>query len=129
MPITHRLGRDCELYVEGVLIDSAQDVVVRETVSEIDATAFRSSVQSAIATHRTYEIEVTVADIEVASVIAEYRTRRNGPFIVPGLVIVSLRSGLFDIDKTFTMGPIDADEPLDGLVLPRFAFRQWEDSR
>lgn len=107
------------------MIDSAQDVQVRETVSEIDATAFRSPVQSSIATHRTYEIQATIADVVVAAAVANMRTQRQGIFAVPAIVVLTLTSGLFAINTTFTIGDIEADEPLDGVVLPRFTFRQW----
>jgi hypothetical protein len=108
-----------------MLISSAQDVSVREMVGEIDATAFQSPVQSSIAIHRTYEIQVTIADIEIASIVSSYRTQKSGIFTVPGIVNISLSSGLFDINTTFTIGDIEADEPLDGVVLPRLTFRQW----
>jgi len=119
------LGRDCDLFIEGGLIDSAQDVLVRETVNQVDATAFASPVQSAIATHRFFEIQVTIVDIAVAIKIAKLRTQLQGIFQVPGIINLQLSSGLFAINTTFTIGDIDADELLDGVVMPRFTFRQW----
>lgn len=123
--LTYALGRDCTLSIDGVLISSAQDVQVREFVSEVDATAFQSATQSAIQTHRTWEVQATIADIEVAKTVSDSRLRREGIFLVPNLVTLTLQSGLFSIDTTFTIGDIQADEPLDGLVLPRFTFRQF----
>lgn len=125
MAISYVLGRNCELRIEYQLIDSAQDVLVRELTSEIDATAFGNSVQSSLATHRFYEIQATIADVAVARSIAAMRVSANGPFIVPNILRVSLAGGLFNIDTTFTISEIEGDEPMDGPVLPRFTFRQF----
>ena len=126
MPISYALGKDCELRIEFDLISSAQDVLVREATNEVDATKFGSAVQCSIATHRSYEIQATIADIAVARRIAANRVQTNGPFAVPNVLRISLAGGLFNIDTTFTVSGIEGDEPLDGPVLPRFTFKQFE---
>jgi hypothetical protein len=120
------LGKDCELRIEYQLIESVQDVLVRETTAEVDATKFGSAVQCSIATHRSYEIQATIADVAVAKSIAAARVQTNGPFTVPNIIRISLAGGLFNIDTTFTVSDIEGDEPLDGPVLPRFTFKQFE---
>ena len=126
MPISYVLGKDCELRIDNQLISSAQDVLVRETASVVDATKFGSAVQCSIATHRSYEIQATIADVAVARGIESARVQTNGPFVVPNIIRISLAGGLFNIDKTFTVSDIEGDEPLDGPVLPRFTFKQFE---
>ena len=126
MPISYVLGKDCELRIEYQLISSAQDVLVRETTSEVDATKFGSAVQCSIATHRSYEIQATIADVAVARSLAATRVQANGPFTVPNVLRISLAGGLFNIDTNFTVSDIEGDEPLDGPVLPRFTFKQFE---
>lgn len=126
MPISYALGKDCELRIEYQLISSAQDVLVRELTSEVDATKFGSAVQCSVATHRSYEIQATIADIAVARAIAAARVQSIGPFTVPNVLRISLAGGLFNIDTTFTVSDIEGDELLDGPVLPRFTFKQFE---
>jgi len=127
VPISsYALGKNCRLFIEFQLISSAQDVIVRETTNEVEATKFGSAVQCSIATHRSYEIQATIADISVARSIADNRVQANGPFAVPNVLRISLAGGLFLIDTTFTVSDIEGDEPLDGLVLPRFTFKQFE---
>jgi hypothetical protein len=126
VPISYVLGKDCELRIDYQLISSAQDVLVRETTSEVDATKFNSAVQCSIATHRSYEIQATIADLFVARSIAANRVQAVGPFVVPNVLRISLANGLFSIDTTFTVSDVEGDEPLDGPVLPRFTFKQFE---
>jgi hypothetical protein len=124
--MSYVLGKDCELRIEYQLISTAQDVLVREITNEVDATKFGSSVQCSVATHRSYEIQATIADIVVARSIAALRVQSVGPFTVPNVIRISLAGGLFNIDTTFTVSDIEGDELLDGPVLPRFTFKQFE---
>jgi len=126
VPISYALGKNCELRIEYQLISSAQDVLVRETTNEVEATKFGSAVQCSIATHRSYEIQATIADIQVARDVAARRVQSVGPFTVPNVLRISLAGGLFNIDANFTVSDIEGDEPLDGPVLPRFTFKQFE---
>ena len=124
--MSYVLGKDCELRIEYQLISTAQDVLVREITNEVDATKFGSAVQCSVATHRSYEIQATIADIVVARYIAALRVQSVGPFTVPNVIRISLAGGLFNIDTTFTVSDIEGDELLDGPVLPRFTFKQFE---
>ena len=62
----------------------------------------------------------------MARSLAATRVQANGPFTVPNVLRISLAGGLFNIDTNFTVSDIEGDEPLDGPVLPRFTFKQFE---
>jgi hypothetical protein len=34
--------------------------------------------------------------------------------------------GLLQVEKYFTIHEVDADEPIDGAVIPRFQLREWD---
>ena len=129
MPIDYKLGRECFLYIDFRLVPTAQDVSVREFVDEVDTTAFRSSVQSSVAIHRTLEVTVVIPDIAVARAIVAQRTVQRGMFRIANRYRLRLLGGLFDIDDRFTLSDVQGDEPIDGIILPRLTFRQWEYAR
>jgi hypothetical protein len=130
--ITYALGKDCALAVEGYRIDSATDVSVRELVSEIDATEYNSPGPSTMVVGRTVEIFFSVASIKDARwlyglrngvvVVGEAKTRP-----IPLILDVTLSGGLieFVLPEEFTLHGVEADEPLDGAVFPRFELRQF----
>jgi hypothetical protein len=129
VPFTYQLGRFCQLSIDGVYAAGVQDVLVHETTTEIDATAFRSSVASSIVTHRTIELEIVFADMTYARLLSENAWRRQGRFMVATVFRVRTANGLKNIDSYFTVSDIQADEPLDGAVLPRVRLREYEAPR
>lgn len=122
---TYALGRECKLTIEETEVTGAADVSIREYVTEVDATGFNHQIVSTVVTQRTYEISFTVPDLYQARQIAGLRTRLFNGFKVPYIVDVRCQGGLLNIVGKFTIHEIDADEPLDGAVVPRFTLKQW----
>jgi len=123
---TYALGRECILAIEGVEVTGAADMSLRETVTEVDATGFNHQVVSTIVTQRTYEISVSIPDMTQASRLYGLRWRLFDGFKVPNILELSLEGGLVEFsNEKFTIHDVDADEPLDGVVVPRFTFKQW----
>ena len=122
------LGRECILAIEGNEIRGASDVMVRENVTEVDATGFNASVASSVVTQWTWEISVTIPDLSYARWLHANRFVSVNGFLLPRIFEVSLSGGLvaFDNEK-FTINGVDADEPLDGIVVPRFTLKEWNE--
>jgi hypothetical protein len=127
--ITYVLGKDCVLTIDGAEIKGVSDVSVRETTTEIDASAFNGFGTSTVVIGRTYEILFSVPDIDAARFLLSQRWKRgdvgNSTFYLPQIIDVELMGGLFDIMRPFTIHGIDGDEPLNDAVIPRFELREW----
>jgi hypothetical protein len=122
----YQLGRQCSLTIEGKAIFGASDVLVSETVTEVDATGFNHQVVSTVVTQRTYEITVSIPDITDAFELYEYRWANADGFLVPAILNVSLFGGVVGFfDEKFTIHNVDDEQPLDGVVVPRFTLKQW----
>ena len=122
----YSLGRECILTIDGEEIDGAADIAIRETATEVDATGFNHQVVSTIVTQRTYEISVSVPEMRQAARIYGLRWRLFNGFKVPNVLEVSLEGGIVEVTNgKFTIHDVDADEPLDGAVVPRFTLKQW----
>lgn len=122
------LGRECILTIDGNEIQGASDVMVRESVTEVDATSFNHRSISTIVTQRTLELSVSIPDVSYARWLYERRWTLFDGFYVPSIFEVSLEGGVVQFTaKTFTIHDIDADEPLDGMVVPRMTFKEWRD--
>lgn len=119
------LGRECSLSIGGERLWGVSDVSVRETCTQVDATGYGHNAMSSAVVTRTYEIVVSVPDMETARSIYSKRWMTSNGFLLPRVVDVELASGLMAIDDYFTIHEVDADEPLDGVVVPRFSLRQW----
>lgn len=125
---TYVLGRECVLEIEGQEVDGASDVSVRESVSEIEATSFNAQTQATIVTQRSYELAFSCPDMTQARRIFSLREGARGDFYVPRVVMVTLRGGLIEFNqRVFTIHGVEADEPIDGIVVPRFTLREWYD--
>jgi len=123
---TYALGRECILTIDGDEVDGASDIAIREFVTEVDATGFNHQVVSTIVTQRTYEISVSVPEMRQAARLYRLRWRLFNGFKVPNVLEVSLEGGLVEItNEKFTIHDVDADEPLDGAIVPRFTLKQW----
>jgi len=122
----YALGRECVLEIEGLERDGVSDVLVREFTTEVDATGFNHGLVSTVVTQRSYEIQVTVPDKTTARSLYGLRYRLRNGFNVPNVIEVSLSGGLIEFkNKRFTIHDVDADEPLDSVVSPRFTLKQW----
>lgn len=121
----YALGRECVMTVNGVVVSGASDVLVRETVTEIDATGFNHDSVSTLAVLRTIEIEASVPDIAAARRLYGLRSQDKGGFKVPQVVYVELSGGVVEEKRHFIISEVAADEPLEGAVIPRFIFKSW----
>lgn len=119
------LGKDCVLEIDGAEIDGVSDVSVRETITEIDATGFNQSTTSSIVVTRSHEIQLSIPDMKTARELYAKRWKEKKGFMVPCVVEAKLTGGLMKLDGNFTIHEIDADEALDGAVIPRIALRSW----
>lgn len=120
------LGRECVLSIEGVKIHGASDVTVRESVTEVDATGFNHRSVSTLVTHRTIELSVSIPDVSYAKELYKERQKLFLGLWMPRIFSVSLQGGVIEFDELlFTIHDVDADEPLNGAVIPRFTFKQW----
>lgn len=121
------LGRECSLSIGGEKLYGVSDVSVRETCTQVDATGYGHYAMSSAVVARTCEILVSVPDMETARSIYKKRWVVNPEDGVrlPQIVDVELEGGLIEIDDYFTIHEVDADEPIDGAVVPRFSLRQW----
>lgn len=126
----YAIGRECVLTIDGKEVKGAADVMVRENVTETDATGFNAYVTSSAVTQWTWEISVTIPDLSYARWLHANRFVRAQGFLLPRIFEVSLSGGLVEFDeRQFTINGVDADEPLDGAVVPRFTLKEWnEDS-
>lgn len=114
----YRLGRDCTIAVDGVLLAGVADVGVRRVVSEVDATGYLHNVKSAIVTHRTYELDLEV--LRPADV-ARLRDAENRGRVVT----VTTTNGLREFTANFTVHESSADEPINDGIRARFTLKQW----
>jgi hypothetical protein len=119
------LGKNCVLEIDGQEIDGVSDVSVRETIVEVDATVFNQSTTSSVVVMRSHEIQILVPDMTLARALYQKRWSKVGDYMLPGVVEAKLTGGLMEIEGRFTIHDIDADESLDGAVIPRFALRSW----
>lgn len=120
------LGRECILTIEGNEIEGASDVMVRESVTEVDATGFNHRSVSTIVTQRTLELSVSIPDVSYARWLYGKRWELFNGFYLPNIFEVSLEGGaVYFSGKKFTLHDIDSDEPLDGIVVPRLTFKEW----
>lgn len=123
--ITYALGRDCILRVDGRQLDGVADVVVRESCTTVDATPYGYSGTASAVVMRSYELGFTVPDLAVARWLFAQRYTSVGGFLLPQVLSVELEGGLLELDAKFTLHEVDADEPIDGAVIPRFQLREW----
>lgn len=121
--ITYALGKDCILTIEGTRLDAVSDVTVRETPMEIEAAGYGNRTSSTLVIGRDVEIQVSVPDITVARWLRSFASGLGG---VTNIIEVSVEGGLREFsDQPFTIHDVEADEMLDGAVIPKFVLRSW----
>lgn len=122
----YHLGRECKLFIEGEEITGAADVSIRELVTEVDATSFNAPITATAVVMRTYEISFSCPEMTQAKNIRDLRERKDGHFYLPQIVDVTLEGGHSELTtRNFTIHEIESDEPLDGVVVPRFLLKEW----
>jgi hypothetical protein len=124
--ITYALGKDCILRVEGRQLDGVADVVVRESCTTVDATNYGYAAAATAVVIRSYDLGFTVPDLATARWLFEQRYYPVNGFLLPQILNVELEGGLLQMEKYFTIHEVDADEPIDGAVIPRFQLREWD---
>lgn len=118
----YRLGRDCVLQVEGVVLQGVRGVTPKRSVRTIDATGFGDTCESVIVTHRTWELEIEVVRADDAAILR--RAEESD-----GLVTVVTSNGIRPVSADFTVLETTASEPLDDAVVATFTLRQWAHGR
>jgi hypothetical protein len=117
-----RLGRECVVMVDGVVLSGVRTVTPKRSVRTIEATGYGHTSESTIVTHRTWELEIEVvkpADVE------RLRRAENSD----GLVTVQTSNGLRNVNADFMVCECTASEPLDEAVLAVFTLKQWAHGR
>lgn len=117
-----RLGRECVLTIDGVVLSGVRSVTPKRTVRTVDATGHNHTSESTIVTHRTWELEVEVvkrADVDRLRAVED----------TDGIVTVVTSNGLRDVSADFTVCECSAAEPLDEAVLAVFTLKQWKHGR
>ena len=121
----YRLGRSCELEIDGEPYDGVSDVTLRESTEMVDASGMGHVVQSEVAVIRTFEVSATFREMKQARDLWGRRVTTAGGFILPTVFKLRLSGGLVELYESFTLGEMEAEESIDGLVAPRFVFKQW----
>ncbi|NBW12516.1 MAG: hypothetical protein EBR82_31240 [Caulobacteraceae bacterium] len=117
-----RLGRDCVLEVDGLVLSGVRNVTPKRTAKKIEATGWGDQSESVIVTHRTWELEIEVVRADDADVLRSAEDR-------DGLVTVRTFNGLREISGDFTVLETTAPEGLDDAVVATFSLRQWAHGR
>jgi len=117
-----RLGRECVLTIDGVVLSGVRSVTPKRTVKTIEATGYGHTSESTIVTHRTWELEIEVVK---RSDVDRLRAVEDSD----GIVTVATSNGLRDVSGDFTVCECTAAEPVDEAVLAVFALKQWAHGR
>ncbi len=123
--ITYALGRNCILRVDDRELTGVADVVLRQSCTTVDATGYGTNAPAAAVVLRSYDLGFTVPDLDTARWLFERRFHSVNGFLLPQVLRVEFEGGLFDFWTYFTIHEVDADEPIDGAVIPRFQLREW----
>lgn len=134
----YALGRECKLTIEDREIKGASDVSVRVSASTVDGTGYNDATLKMIPVQWSMEISFSCPDIDDAKYVRALRfVREKNGFIAPRIVSVGLEGGVWDYvleyDGTkalvevsnFIIHDIEADEPINGAVIPRFFLRPY----
>jgi len=117
-----RLGRECVLTINGVVVPGVKSVTPKRNVRTVEATGLNHSIESTIVTHRTWELEIEV--VRPADV-ARLRAVEDAN----GLVTVQTFNGLREVSGDFTVCECTAPELLDEGVVAVFTLKQWGHGR
>lgn len=123
--VNYRLGRDCVLAINGLVVFSVRNSAVRSVPVTADATPRGMAVTSTatVVLARSLEIEFDVIDIGEAQTIYALAAANQGE------VFVSLGNGFWEGTKRFTLHDIDSSEDIGGAVAPRFLLRERYDAQ
>lgn len=121
----YKLGRQCELQIDGEPYEGIADVVVRERTETLDVTGFGQTVVSEIPVTRTYQVLVTFPEIRQARMLWTQRVAPAGDFLLPRIFEIQIDGSVININERFVIADIDDDQPVDGAVQPRIQFNQW----
>lgn len=121
----YSLGRQCNLEIEGEVIDGIADVSIREGTDSIDATGFGQTTASEIAIVRSRQLIVAFRDLRQARLLFEQRYEAAGDFMLPRVFQVLVEGGVIQISSFFTMADIDEDQPIDSGVAAAIQFNEW----
>jgi len=119
--LEYRLGRKCVLTVDGVVLKSVTDALLRVTVQTVEASGGGNVAETQLVVRRSHQLDVQLLDFVENQLL-------DGKIAVPGtelLVEVSVQQG--HVSRTFIASVHEVEEPQDlrSAVATRWLFRQW----
>jgi hypothetical protein len=119
----YRLGKDAQLAVDGVVIQSIIDDMVRVRTEEMSVASGVDIADSSLVYRRTIEIQAIVTDpAETSYLLGKAEPLPNGR---PQLVVLELTKGHIERKLYATIHDIDEDRPLTDTSKTRWLFKQW----
>jgi hypothetical protein len=119
----YRLGKDAQLSIDGVVIQSIIDDMVRVRTEEMSVASGVDIADSTLVYRRTLEIQAIVTDpAETAYLLGKAEPLANGR---PQLVVLKLDKGHIEREFYATVHDIDEDRPLVDTSKMRWLFKQW----
>ena len=119
----YRLGKDAQLSVDGVVIQSIIDDMVRIRTEEMSVASGVDIADSTIVYRRTLEVQAIVTDpAETVYLLGKAEPLANGR---PRLVVLELTKGHIERKFYATVHDIDEDRPLADTAKTRWLFKQW----
>jgi hypothetical protein len=109
------------LTVDGVVLKSVTDALLRVTVQTVEASGGGNVAETQLVVRRSHQLDVQLLDFVEAQLL-------DGKIAVPGkeqLVEVSVEQG--HVARTFIASVHEVEEPQDlrSAVATRWLFRQW----
>lgn len=119
--VEYRLGRKCVLTIDGTVLQSVTDALLRVTVQTVEASGGGNSAETQLVVRRSHQLDVQVLDFVEAQLL-------DSKIAVSGserLVEVSVQQG--HVSRTFIATIHEVEEPQDlrNVVVTRWLFREW----
>lgn len=120
-----RLGRNAQLMVDGVVLQSVQDAYVRIQVDEVEAHHGGDKATAFVTTRRSISVQFVVIDPRESRFIGERLELSFSQSPRPQLVLATVTRGHITRSFYATVHDIDEDQPLRGISPVRFLLKQW----
>jgi hypothetical protein len=121
----YRLGRNCVLSIDGVVLQSIQDVSVRVIPDEIDVHNGGEACQSVVVVRRTIHVSFSLIDVREALFLGQRMELSFGQSPRPKTCLVAVSGGHVVKSFTATVHDLDEDQPLRSNVGTRWLLKQW----
>ena len=121
----YRLGRNCVLSIDGVVLQSVQDVNIRVIPDEFDVHNGGDICQSVVVVRRTIQVAFTLIDVREAQFVGKRMELSFGQSPLPKKCLVVVAGGHVVKSFTATVHDLDEDQPLRSNVGTRWLIKQW----